>query len=110
MDFLTYNLNHGAAVILLYLVAIVGMLTHYFKKHLAKQTLDDLRTYIFANLGYTVTALVAVAGVASAVIATIPAGDVPSSLFAAYVAAVWGPSYALDSIINRASDYKEAKP
>jgi hypothetical protein len=99
-----FVVNHEAAVVLLYAVSIIGMLAHFYKKKLRRQTLDDLRTYIFSHIPSTLNALGAAIGVSTTAIAALPDGPIAAPALWTALLAVFGTSYAADSALNKASD------
>lgn len=80
------------------LIGLAGMVSHWWKNKLKKQTLDSLKTYITGHPAYTIAAAACTA------VACIAAAPAALADFASVglVSALFTLGYTCDSLINKA--------
>ena len=85
------------------LVGVAGMLVHFWKRKIRKQTISGLKEYITANPVYTIMALSATIGASSLLApASIDLTNIPA-LIGVFTPA-FTAGYMCDSAINKAVD------
>lgn len=92
-----------ATQIVALLAGLVGMLAHFWKKKLRKQTVAGLKNYIKTHPTYTIAALAAtLVGAGALAPAAVDWGNIAGAIQAYTPAFLVG--YTVDSAINKAVD------
>ena len=79
----------------LYVIALVGMITHFLKKSVQGETLGDIKNFFYNNPKQTIIAFVATTIGFIAYVAMLPVGTVKDVLI------IFGLGYTFDSFFNK---------